>query len=647
MLHKKFAAGILAALAVGSLAGLMANAKDPVVMTVAGHDVPLSEFQYLYNKNNIQQQSKQSIDEYVKSFVDYKLRVAQAIEEGLDTMPEYKKEFEQHRLELAEPYFVDSLVLDSMIRVTYDRMHYNVDTDHLMLALSDADHTPEQQQALLDSLRTLIINGQADFYELAKKYSVDSSVKTNGGHLGYVTANTYPTSFEEVVFNTPDGQIAPVLRTRYGWHLIRVNGRRNDPGEVKASHILKLTRNANDEIKAKKKHQIDSIYNALMANKTTFAGAAQRDSEDPGSGRNGGELGWFGSGRMVPEFEKVAFSLTPGEISKPFQSDFGWHIILCQDRRGIAPLDSVRPRLEDLMHQGERAELLENRGLAPFAKRYPAKINPVAADSVRAVLTRFGKLSPEAGALLASYTSIPAVTVNGKTVTLGEIGAQMSRSRTANVESAMEFYNMLLDNNKRSLIREAAMKWLEKNEPAYSYLLNEYRDGMLYFDISSKKVWDFANKDVEGQQKYFTEHRNKYLWNAPKYKGYVISAVNDSLASVAANYVTTNNITPDSLVRKLRTEFGNDVKIERALAGKGENPVIDYVAFQGFRPAPVGRWTAFRPVLGKIIEQPEEAADVRGAVSVDYQKELEAKWLEELHSKYPVKINQKVLKKVK
>ena len=121
----------------------MANAKDPVVMTVAGHDVPLSEFQYLYNKNNIQQQSKQSIDEYVKSFVDYKLRVAQALEERLDTMPEYKKEFEQHRLELAEPYFEDSVALDSMIRVVYDRMHYNVDTDHLMLPLSDADHTPE------------------------------------------------------------------------------------------------------------------------------------------------------------------------------------------------------------------------------------------------------------------------------------------------------------------------------------------------------------------------------------------------------------------------------------------------------------------------------------------------------------------------
>lgn len=647
MLHKKFAAGILAALAAGTFASVMVNAKDPVVMTVAGHDVPLSEFQYLYNKNNIQQQSKQSIGDYVKSFVDYKLRVAQALEERLDTLPAYKKEFEQHRSDLAEQYLVDSVALDSMVRVVYDRMHYNVDTDHLMLSLSDADHTTAQQQARLDSLRTLITNGKADFYELAKQHSIDPSVKANGGHIGYVVANTFPAQFEDMVFNTPDGQLSPVFRTRYGWHLIRVNGRRNDVGEVKASHILKLTRNANDEIKAKKKHQIDSIYKALSEHRTSFAATAQRESEDPGSGRNGGSLGWFGSGRMVPQFEQAAFALQPGEMSKPIATDYGWHIIFCEDRRGIAPLDSIRQNIESSMHQGERAELLQDRGLAPFAKRYPAKINATARDSVFAIVTRTGKLTPEVSNLIASYTKIPAITVNGKTVSLGEIGTQMSRSRTSNVESAMELYDLILANQRRSMTRDAAMQWLEKNEPAYRYLLNEYRDGMLYFDISTNKVWDYANKDVEGQQKYFQSHRNKYLWNAPKYKGYLISAVNDSLASIAANYVSTNNIPTDSLVRKLRTQFGNDVKIERALAAKGENPVIDYVAFNGFRPAPIGRWSAFRPVLGKIIEQPEDASDVRGAVSVDYQKELEAKWLEELRAKYPVKINAKVLKKVK
>lgn len=647
MMHRKVAAGMLAAVAVGSVFGLITNAKDPVVMNVAGHDVPLSEFQYLYNKNNIQQQSTQSIDEYVKSFVDYKLRVAQALEERLDTMPQYKREFNQHRLELAEPFLTDSAALDSMVKVVYDRMHYNVDTDHLMLALNTEDKNSEQQRATLDSLRTLIAEGKADFYDLAKKYSIDPSVKMNGGHIGHVVAGTYPASFEDMVFTTPEGEMSPVFKTRYGWHLVRVKGRRNDPGEVKASHILKVTKNANDEVRAKKKFQIDSIYNALSKRKESFATVAHRESEDPGSARNGGELGWFGSGRMVPEFEATAFALQPGEISKPFQSDFGWHIILCEGRRGLAPIDSLRSQLVQMVQQGERGEILQDRGLMKYAKKFPAKENKAARDTAMAIFTRFGKLTPEAAKELSTRTNLPAITVNGKSVSLGEIGAQMSRSRTNSVSTAMGLYDMLLQNQRRDLTRDAAINWLANNEPSYRYLLNEYRDGMLYFDVSSKKVWEFANKDAEGQQKYFEQHRNKYLWNAPKYKGYVVSAINDSLASAAANYVTTNNIPTDSLVRKLRTEFGNDVKIERALAAKGENPVIDYVAFHGFRPSPIGRWSAFRPVLGKVIEQPEEASDVRGAVSVDYQKELETKWIEELRNKYPVKINNKVLKKVK
>lgn len=149
-------------------------------------------------------------------------------------------------------------------------------------------------------------------------------------------------------------------------------------------------------------------------------------------------------------------------MSKPIATDYGWHIIFCEDRRGIAPLDSIRQNIESSMHQGERAELLQDRGLAPFAKRYPAKINATARDSVFAIVTRTGKLTPEVSNLIASYTKIPAITVNGKTVSLGEIGTQMSRSRTSNVESAMELYDLILANQRRSMTRDAAMQWLEK-----------------------------------------------------------------------------------------------------------------------------------------------------------------------------------------
>ncbi len=646
MLNMKFAAVALAAAALAAAASGIGSAKEPIVMNVAGRDVPLSEFQYLYNKNNIQQQNRQSIDEYVKMFVDYKLRVADALAEKLDTLPEYKAELQQHRMELAEPYFIDSLVVDSLVRTAYSRMETNVDVDHIMLSLVAGASTTAQQKAKLDSIRALISAGNADFYDMAKQYSVDPSVKSNGGHIGFITPNIYPEAFENMVYSTPVGEMSPVFKTRFGYHLIRVNGTRKNPGEVKASHILKLTRNLSEEQKAEKRHEIDSLYAVVAAPGANFAEVARRESEDPGSARNGGELPWFGPGRMVPEFEKAAFELAAGQISRPVATAYGYHIIKNEGHRPLAPLDSIRDNLVAMVNRGERAELIQDRSLAPYAKKYPASINAAARDSVRAVVARFGKLDSKTAGILSAY-DIPAATVGDKSVKLPEIASQMMRLSVSDQEAALEIYDIILKNHIRSLTREIAVANLENTEPAYRNLMNEYRDGMLLYEISNRKVWDKANKDVEGQQKYFLAHRDNYKWSAPKYKGYVISAITDSLADEAVRYVQENNFAPDSLVRQLRIRFSNDVKIERALAAKGDNVVIDYVAFGGKRPDAIGRWSAFRQVSGRIIEQPEEAADVRGAVSVDYQKMLESEWLDELHKKYPVKINKKALKKVR
>lgn len=642
MLAKKIAAG--ACVLVSVMAAL--NAKEPVVMKVGDREVPLSEFQYLYSKNNTQQQSQQDIDEYVNMFVDYKLKVADALAEKLDTLPSYKQELNSHCMELAAPYLTDSAVVDSLVRLVYGRMQVNRDIDHLMLPLADATHTPDQQKVRLDSMRTVIAEGKADFYELAKQYSIDPSVKTNSGHVGFIGANMFPYIFEDEVYSTSVGDMSPVFRTRYGYHLVRVKGERRNPGEVRARHILKLTRNKSAEEQQHAKAQIDSLYKVVTTPGADFAEVAKRESEDPGSARMGGDLSWFGPGRMVPEFEQAAFALAPGEISKPVATAYGYHIIKTEERRGMAPLDSVKRQLEETIMRGDRSELIQDLSLAPYAVKYPAAINSAARDSVKAIAERKGYLDPKDVNVLSAY-EIPAVTVDGKSVMLKELIAPMNRGRIPNVSAVMELYDMLVDNQVRNLTSDAAAAHLEENEPAYRNLVNEYRDGMLLYEISNRKVWDKANKDADGQQGYFLKHRDKYKWNSPRYKGYVLSSVNDSIADAAIKYLSENSIERDSLTRKLRMHFGNDVKLEKALAAKGENNVIDYVGFGGKKPAPVGRWIAFRPYAGRIVPQPEEASDVRGAVSVDYQKQLEDEWLKELRAKYPVKINKKVLKKVK
>ena len=188
---------------------------------------------------------------------------------------------------------------------------------------------------------------------------------------------------------------------------------------------------------------------------------------------------------------------------------------------------------------------------------------------------------------------------------------------------------------------------LAKNNADYRNLLNEYRDGMLLFEVSDRKVWTKAKQDKEGLEKYFETHRDKYKWDKPRFKSYVVFATSDSLMQLAQNYLNSNNIPNDSLANSLRKEFGKDVKIEKVIAAQGENNITDYLGFGAEKPGPKVKWAFYFPYRGKVLEAPEEAADVRGAVTGDYQSELEAAWVAQLKQKYPAKINKKVFKKAK
>ncbi|MDE7443773.1 MAG: peptidylprolyl isomerase, partial [Muribaculaceae bacterium] len=212
------------ALVVSAISASAKTTDDPVLMTVAGQPVTLSEFEYLYNKNNQQQASPQSLDEYVDMFTVYKLKVADARAAGVDTTAAFIKEFNGYRNDLASPYLTDSAVEQQLLKDAYAHRLENVDVDHLMLQL-----TPQGKQ-MADSLRQAILNG-ADFIEIVDKYSIDPSKQYNHGHLGWITANTYPYSFEEAAYNTPVGELSPVTETRYGYHELRINARRPAKGE--------------------------------------------------------------------------------------------------------------------------------------------------------------------------------------------------------------------------------------------------------------------------------------------------------------------------------------------------------------------------------------------------------------------------------
>ena len=638
-MKKQFlAVGVIGA----SLLALTAKNSDPVLMNVAGKDVRLSEFEYLFHKNNAQQTEPQSLDQYVGMFVDYKLKVADAESAGIDTTASFISEFTQFRDELSEPYLRDNSVLDSLVNQSYSHMQDELKVSHIMMA---AD-----QEATLDSLRQAIIDGKVTFEEVARQYSIDKPSARRGGLMGFVIANRYPWAFEEAAFETPVGQISPVVNSGFGNHIIRVESRQPARGEVLAEHILRLTRNVPDSLLAEQKFTIDSIYRVVKANPDEFENLAKTYSEDPGSARNGGSLGWFGPGAMVQEFDSVSFALPVGGISEPFTTSFGWHIIKKVDARGVGSLEDNRESIIKAINRTERGALPEKMFVQRNAKKYGARLNESNINKIAAMADKDGGMLDSAFMANYSKSEMPIFSVGGKDVTLGEIVSGMAPARIRGGEQIQEHIKAVATEMMNNRVLDLARNELAEENPDYRNLVNEYRDGILLFEISNRNVWDRAAKDKDGLEDYFRKNRAKYAWDKPKFKSYIIFTSNDSLLNEAVKYASTltDDMVPADFTSAMRERFGRDVKIERVIAAQGENAITDYLGFGGEKPAPENkRWSSYAAFRAKVITAPEEAADVRGAVVADYQAMLEKEWLKALHDKYPVKINKKVLKQVK
>lgn len=637
---------IPAAVIAVTLCSAMAKKNDVTLMTVNGKDVKVSEFQYLFQKNNQQQAEPQTLDEYVDMFINYKLKVADAEAAGIDTTAQFIKEFNGYCDDLAKPFLTDSTVVDRLRHEAYDRMKRNVNVSHIMLPVGQ---TPDERLAnrnRLDSIRTAILDG-ADFGEMAVKYSSDRSAVRNRGNMGFITAGNFPYPFELAAFTTPVGEISEVIDDApYGWHIIKVEEERPDRGQVRARHILKLTRGLSEADAAVKKAQIDSIYKVLRGG-ADFAAVAARESEDPGSARQGGMLPWFGPGQMVKEFEMTTFELTDSAISEPFATAYGYHIVQRLGHRDVASYDDALAQIDRSIQGDVRSKAPRAAKVAQLRSQFNAKVDNTAMDRAMTVVKNNGGLDSVAIAQLrADWTTM--ATVGNKKVLVSDVAKKLpSYSSKVSPEAAAVEISKVTENLLDDATVEYARENIAEADPSFRNLINEYRDGILLFDISNRNVWEKSSKDAEGLEEFFKAHRDNYKWDEPCYKAIIVSATSDSIAQAAQTYLAANPTQVDSLVTKLRGQFGRNIKVERKIFPQGKDAVIDYIGFGGPKPAAKDKWVACFAYDGVLLDAPSEANDVRGAVVNDYQLYLEQEWLKELHVKYPVKINQKALKQLR
>lgn len=617
---------------------------DEILLTIDKTPVTLGEFEYLYHKNNSQQLVPQTIEQYLDLFINYKLKVAEARRAGLDTLATFRTELDGYARELAEPYLVDTIAEKQLINDLYNRMKEEVNVSHIMLPTGDNLVDLTKNRATADSLRQVLLNG-GNFEQLAATYSIDRNSAMRGGNMGFIPALRFPYVFEDAAYNTPVGSISDVIMTPFGYHIVKPIARRPSPGEVLVQHILVLTQDLEPAEVAQKRARIDSIH-ALLVNGASFDDLATRFSEDPGSARQGGRLPWFSTGRMVKPFEEMSFNIANGEISPVFETSYGYHIVRRLDWRGVDSLQNVIPAIKEAISRDERSTYAKKARINELKKAYHLTDNRPARAMVESVIRSAGGYD---SSVIARFASMPAVLVsmdNGPAVILNQAIKSLAPMDGVDPERAIATVNARIDALAAEAVEARAIAEMPITNPDYRNLLNEYRDGILLFEISDRNVWSRAKEDAAGLDNWFKTHRDRYTWEKPKFKSHIIFATSDSILDGVNQYLANNKIDPALLQQTLGSLFGTrNIRVERVIAAKGENAIVDYLGFGGEKPKPTGKWVAYRAFNPVILEAPVEVADERGAITADYQSHLEEKWIKQLHKTHKVKVNRKVLKK--
>ena len=623
----------------------LAQNNDPVLMNIAGKDVTKSEFEYIWNKNNSNTTpDMKSLAEYVDLFINFKLKVAEAESQGIDTTQAFITELSGYRKQLITPYLTDKDAEEAMIKLCYDRLRQYTEVSHIVLAVqpgaSPEDTLKIYQKAL--ALYKRALKGE-DFAKLARENSDDGS-KEDGGYLGYATGLRYVFPFENVAYNTPIGKIAAPIRSQFGYHIIKVLNRLDAGGKYRSAHIMKAVQpTATPEEKAAAKDSIFKIYKALQAG-GDFTKFATTQSDDRGAAERGGEYGLMFCGSLPYEYESNVYKLKVGEFSAPFQSKYGWHIVKALEFQPYPPLAEMRNDITGFIAQDEvRTQVAKKSFIERVKKDYGFTLNKESFDQfVKAYdLARLKGDSSLVKGLSESMN--PLFVLNGRN--FSQKGFALAIAKKADAANNL---TTAFDNYVGELALAYEDKNLEKKYPEFGHLMQEYRDGILLFEVSNREVWDKASQDTKGLEKYFKDSVDKYNWDKPHYKGFVISCANKDIAAKAKKMI--KKMASDSISIVLKRTFNTDttsvIKVEQGLFTQGENANVDFLAFKKTQPELDKKYpVAF--LSGKVLAKgPESYTDVRGLVISDYQNFLEESWIKSLRAKYKVIVNKEVLNTV-
>ena len=492
---------------------LNANAQIPdALIKVNDRTVSADEFKWLYLKNN-KGENYSDLEEYLDLYINLRLKVEAAEDAGMHKRTSFKAELDGYRKQLSRNYLTDQELKKRLLDSAYERYKTEIHTMHILIRCpadaSAADTLEAYSRAL--NIRQRIRLGEP-FVSVAKGASDDPSVNINGGNLGYITVFQTPLPFEKAIYRMKPGELSMPVRTASGYHIIKVQDKRNNQGRIKVAHIMKATPPGSTEAtRVKARQEIDSLY-SLLENGADFSELAINNSDDMMSASNGGELPWFGSGEMIHEFSIAAFQLLrDNDYSRPVKTVYGWHIIQRLEKEPFPSVDEARKYLESRLSNSYLMSESKKSFAEKLKKEYDYKLNQEAVGWFYSIADSSFRYSNDytfngtiPGDILYSFASEKCSMQDFASFIM------QNANRVPDHNPAV-FINTLIEQKVYNHLHEYENSILEDKYPEFRYLMSEFYDGILFFEISDSLIWERSENDSAGLLEYYNSRKDEFM----------------------------------------------------------------------------------------------------------------------------------------
>jgi peptidyl-prolyl cis-trans isomerase SurA len=620
--------------------------KDEVLLKVDGEAVMSSEFLRVYNKNLdlVKDESQKDIDGYLKLFTEYQLKLKEARRLKLNEDKKYQREFLSYKKQLTKNYLSENKVTDVLVEEAYNRSNIDINASHVLVRLEDTEKDTINAYNEVLALRKRVLKEGFD----KVKTEVHDGKSIFLEDLGYFSAFKMMYDFETVAYSTTVGEISMPFRTKFGYHVVKINDKRTSKGTVTAAHIMVAL--AQKDSLLDPEQRINEIYKKLNQGES-FESLAKQFSDDKSSAKKGGKITPFKSGQLSSEiFENEAFGLeADGDVSKPFKTNYGWHIVKRIDLKPIQSFKEVKASLVNKVKRDSRSKLINTAMVNELKKRYQITYNPDAKKYFESIISN--EFFARSWRLPEDFQKEETIfSFNNRSVTYNEFSRHLTSAQRIHAGKPMPF-SSLIEKEYDSFFEKSILQFREDNleleNKDFANILKEYRDGLLLFDLMEKEIWNKASKDTLGLETFYNKNKSKYQWEDRV--EIVMATSADETNAKAALKMMKKGKSEDEINTAINTDTKQNVIFTKGTYNTDDSKLpTNFVSNKGiskiYQHNEAFHAIDVKAVLPAGIKTLEEA---KGNVINDYQIEIEANWINDLHNRYKVEVNKKALKAIK